>query len=98
MNVYDELTGELLTSVDLKNGTIYTKKRFVSHHDEVPENFTYEVMPGTEELNDGKGLRGKVIITPYQAAYDEYEDVLVYRQNGIKTESEMENDSTKEGG
>lgn len=78
MNIYDELTGELLTNPDLTKGYLYPQKRFVRHVGEVPENFTYEIMPGTEELNGGKGLYGKVVITPYKKGYDEYEDCLVY--------------------
>ena len=78
MNIYDEITGEILTNPDLTKGYLYPQKRFVRHHDEVPENYTLKVMPDTEELNDGQGLQGKVILTPYQAAYDEYEDCLIY--------------------
>lgn len=87
MNIYDEITGEILTNPDLTKGYLYPQKRFVCHHDEVPENYTLKVMPGTEELNDGQGLQGKVILTPYQAAYDEYEDCLIYHAFTVEEKS-----------
>lgn len=94
MNIYDEVTGELLTNPDMTKGYLYPQKRFVAHHDEVKENYTYEIMPGTEELNGGEGLRGKVIITPYQPAYDEYEDCMFYHSFVTKTGYESDEPPT----
>ena len=50
----------------------------MAHHDAVEEVSHLEVMPGTEDMNGGKGLRAKVIDVPAQEAGDEYEDCLYY--------------------
>ena len=78
MNVYDETTGELLVEPDLEAGYTYPGKHFVAHHEAVEEVSHMAVMPGTEHLNGGAGLRGKIVDTPAQDAWDEYEDCLLY--------------------
>lgn len=78
MNIYHEETMELLENPDLDLGRTYPGSRFVAHHDAVEEQSHLEVMPGTEAMNGGKGLRGKVIDVPAKAAWDEYEDCLLY--------------------
>lgn len=78
MNVYDETTGELLAEPDLEVGYTYPGKHFVAHHEAVEEVSHMAVMPGTEHLNGGAGLRGKIVDTPAQDAWDEYEDCLLY--------------------
>lgn len=87
MNVYDETTGELLAEPDLSAGYTYASQRLVAHHEAVEEQFHFAVMPGTESMNNGKGLKGKVIDTPEQDAYDEYEDCLLYHKY---TDDELE--------
>ena len=87
MNTYDETTFELIESPDLELGYTYPGRRFVAHHDAVEEQSHLEVMPGTEAMNGGKGLRGKVIDVPAQEAWDEYEDCLLYHPY---TEEELE--------
>ena len=78
MNIYHEKTMELLSNPDLEIGSTYPGRHFVAHHEAVAEVSHLEVMPGTELLNGGKGLRGKVVDVPAQDAWDEYEDCLLY--------------------
>lgn len=79
MNIYDELTDELIEGdPDLSLGYTYPGRRFLAHHEAVEEVSHLEVMPGTEAMNGGKGLRGKVVDVPATAAWDEYEDCLYY--------------------
>lgn len=78
MNVYHEETLELLENPDPELGRTYPAQRFVAHHEAVQEQSHLEVMPGTEAMNGGKGLRGKVVDVPAQPAWDEYEDCLYY--------------------
>lgn len=78
MNVYHEETMELLPDPDLDLGRTYPGRRFVAHHEAVEEQSHLEVMPGTEAMNGGLGLRGKVVDVPAKAAWDEYEDCLYY--------------------
>lgn len=79
MNVYHWETLELIQSPDLSFGYTYPGRRFVAHHEAVEEQYHYEVMPKTESMRDGKGLRTKVIDVPAREAWDEYEDCLYYR-------------------
>lgn len=78
MNVYSKVTGELIDSPDFEKGYTEPGRKLVAHHDAVEEVSHYDVMPGTEHMNGGKGLRGKIIDVPAQPAYDEYEDCLYY--------------------
>lgn len=78
MNVYHETTMELLRDPDMSLGYTYQGTKLVAHHDAVEEISHYEVMQGTEDMNNGKGLQGKVIDTPRQEAWDEYEDCSYY--------------------
>nr|DAE23926.1 MAG TPA: hypothetical protein [Myoviridae sp. ctool15] len=78
MNIYHETTLERLENPDLTLGRTYPARRFVAHHDAVAEVSHLEVMPGTEAMNGGKGLRGMVIDVPAKDAWDEYEDCLYY--------------------
>ena len=79
MNIYHEETLELIPSPDLSIGYTYPGRRFVAHHEAVEEQYHYEVMPKTESMRDGKGLRTKVIDVPAREAWDEYEECLYYR-------------------
>ena len=76
--MYDETTGELLAEPDLEAGYTYPGKHFVAHHEAVGEVSHLDVMPGTESMNGGKGLRGKVVDVSAKDAWDEYEDCLLY--------------------
>lgn len=87
MNVYHEETMELLPDPDLTLGRTYPGRRFVAHHETVEEVSHLEVMPGTEAMNGGAGLRGKVVDVAAQEAWDEYEDCLLYHPY---TEEELE--------
>lgn len=78
MNTYDEKTNELLVQPDLSVGYTYPGTHFVAHHDATEEKFHWEVMKGTENFNNGKGWRGKVVDEPAKEAWDEYEDCLIY--------------------
>ena len=78
LKIYDESTHELLESPSLVLGYTYPGRMFVAHHEAVEEVSHLEVMPGTEAMNGGKGLRGKVVDVPATAAWDEYEDCLYY--------------------
>ena len=80
MKTYDEITFEEVLDPDLSVGYIYPGRRFVAHHDAVEEQSHFEVLPGTEALNGGKGLRGKVVDVPAKAAWDEYEDCMLYHR------------------
>ena len=78
MNIYDKETGELIESPDLENGYTEPGKKFVAHHEAEEEKWDYQILPGTSKMNEGKGLKGLVLISPAKAAYDEYEDCLFY--------------------
>lgn len=78
MKIYDEVTLKEMDSYDPDLGRIYETRRFVAHHDAVEPAYDYRIMPGTEEMNDGKGLKERYVVTPGQAAYDEYEDCYFY--------------------
>lgn len=78
MAVYDESLENIIETPDLDKGRIETRKKFVKHHDEQKREVKYEVMEGTVTESNPSGLRREIEITPYRAAYDEYEDVNVY--------------------
>lgn len=78
MKIYDEVTLKEMDSYDPDLGRIYETRRFVAHHDAVEPVYDYHIMPGTEEMNGGKGLKERYVVTPGQAAYDEYEDFYFY--------------------
>lgn len=75
--IYNSDLTEILTDPDLTLGRLEPAKRLVAHHDAVPYQVQYEVMPGTITDDCPDGLRQE-IITPAQDAYDEYEDVQRY--------------------
>lgn len=77
MNIYNGDLTEILTDPDLTLGRLEPAKRLVAHHDAVPYQVQYEVMPGTITDDCPDGLR-REIITPAQAAWDEYEEVQRY--------------------
>ena len=77
MNIYNSDLTEVLTDPDLTLGRLEPAKRPVAHHDAVPYQVQYEVMPGTITDDCPDGLR-REIITPAQDAGDEYEDVQRY--------------------
>lgn len=60
MKTLDE-KGNIITAFDLTKGYVYNSKIKSGEHE--------EILPGTEKMNDGKGL--KTIIT-------DYEDVQIY--------------------
>lgn len=78
MKTYDEKTWEEIEEPDLSAGYTYAGQRFVMHHEAQAEQSHLEIMPGTEAMNGGQGLRGKVVDVPAQDAWDEYEDCLLY--------------------
>lgn len=75
--IYNSDLTEILTDPDLTLGRLEPAKRLVAHHDAVPYQVQYEVMPGTITDDCPDGLRQE-IITPAQEAWDEYEDVQRY--------------------
>lgn len=78
MAIYDESLENIIENPDLDKGRIESRKKFVKHHDEQKREVKYEVMEGTITNSNPNGLRREIEITPYRAAYDEYEDVNVY--------------------
>lgn len=78
MKIYDELTHEEIQNPDLSLGYTYQAQRFVAHHEAVEEVSHLEVIPRTEGMNNGKGLRTKVIDVPAREAWDEYEECMYY--------------------
>lgn len=80
MNVYDELTKELLEEPDLKAGYTYPGRRLVAHHEAVNPVTKIDILPGTEHCNGGAGLRGTIVVTPGTPARDEYEDCQYYHR------------------
>lgn len=78
MAIYDESLENIIENPDLDKGRIESRKKFVKHHDEQKRKVKYEVMEGTITNSNPNGLRREIEITPYRAAYDEYEDVNVY--------------------
>lgn len=87
MKTYDESTFEEILEPDYTAGYVYPYRRYIGHHDAVEEQSHFEVMLGTETLNGGKGLRGKIVDVPASPAWDEYEDCLLYH---TYTEDELE--------
>lgn len=69
MCIYDELTGEKLTSPDLTVGYLYDGQRVARH---IPE--TRRVMDGTITPRRPQGLQERV------PAHDEYEDCQYYHK------------------
>lgn len=78
MTIYDETTGAALTAPDLEKGYLYPGQRFVARHPATEATTHLAVMPGTEHLNSGAGLRHIVVDEPARAAWDEYEDCQYY--------------------
>lgn len=78
MAIYDESLENIIENPDLDKGRIESRKKFVKHHDEQKREVKYEVMEGTITNSNPNGLRREIEITPYRAAYDEYENVNVY--------------------
>ena len=78
MKTYDEHTGAELSAPDLAAGYLYPGQRCIAHHKATEAATHLEVMPGTETLNGGKGLRRVVVDEPARPAWDEYEDVQYY--------------------
>lgn len=81
MNIYDELTDELIESEpDLTTGYIYKGKRISVHHDAVDPVIKIDILPGAESCNDGNGLRGPIEVSSRTSAWDEYEDCMYYHR------------------
>lgn len=80
MEIYDELTGTLLTDPDLSAGYLYSGQRVTVHHEAVPPVTEIGILPGTEHCNGGAGLRGSIVVTPGTPAWDEYEDCQYYHK------------------
>lgn len=78
MKIYDEALENVLENPDLEKGYTKTARRFVEHHEATELVFHYEVMEGTVTEECPDGLRQEVVDTHARAAWDEYEDVLVY--------------------
>ncbi len=78
MKIYDEALENVLENPDLEKGYTKPVRRFVEHHEATELAFHYEVMEGTVTEECPDGLRQEVVDTPARAAWDEYEDVLVY--------------------
>lgn len=78
MKIYDETTGAELSAPDLEAGYLYAARRIVAHHEATEAVTHLEVMPGTESLNGGAGLRHVVVDTPARPEWDEYEDCQYY--------------------
>lgn len=89
MNIYDKITGELLESPDMSVGYTEPGKKLVAHHEAEEEKWDYQILPGTSEMNGGKGLKGLVLVSPAKPAYDEYEDCLYYSKY---TEEDIQNE------
>ena len=89
MNIYDKITGELLESPDMSVGYTEPGKKLVAHHEAEEEKWDYQILPGTSEMNGGKGLKGLVLVSPAKPAYDEYEDCLYYSKY---TEADIQNE------
>lgn len=80
MKIYDEITLEELDSPDMNKGYIYPSKRLVASHPAQEKVFHMEVMPGTEDMNDGKGLCTIVVDQEASEAWDEYEECFLYHE------------------
>lgn len=80
MNIYDELTGELLTDPDLSAGYLYSGQRVTVHHEAVAPVTEIGILPTTEHCNGGAGLRGPIVVTPGTPAWDEYEECQYYHK------------------
>lgn len=78
MEIYDESLENLIENPDLEKGYLVTVSRVSKHHDEQKQVVKYEIMEGTITEDHPDGLRREVIVTPYRAAYDEYETVQKY--------------------
>lgn len=92
LKVYDETTGEILEGpFDYSKGKLYESFRFIAHHEAQEEISHEEIMPGTEHMNDGKGLSTIVIDQPAKEAWDEYARCLIWH---TFTEEELKPDSS----
>lgn len=77
--IYHDESGNVITNPDMTKGKIVSESQVViAHHDAVEEVSHMEVMPGTESMNQGKGLQHKVIDTPASDAWDEYDTLAIY--------------------
>lgn len=77
MRIYDAALEHELQNPDLTRGKLESARRVTVHHDAVPASVRREVMADTITADCPNGLRQE-IITPAQAAYDEYEEVQRY--------------------
>lgn len=92
MNVYDDITKEIIDAPDLTSGYLYDGKYLVAHHEAVDPVTRIDILPGTEHCNNGKGLRGVIIVSPGSDAWDEYEDCQYYHkytEDDIEKEKEI---------
>lgn len=87
--IYDEKTGAELSSPDLENGYTYSGRRLKEHHPAQNEVTHREILPGTEQLNGGKGLSHIVIDQPAKDAWDEYENCYYYHAYTDEEKSQM---------
>lgn len=97
MNIYDELTDELIEDEpDLTTGYIYKGKRISVHHDAVDPVIKIDILPGAESCNDGNGLRGPIEVSPGTPAWDEYEDCMYYHKYTSEEVEEKRGQKLKE--
>ena len=81
MRVFNETKTVELTEYDLNKGYLKDDKIFVAHHEAVEgvaEEWHYETI--REYSNGGKEVKKVIDVpaVPYQAEYDEYEDIQVF--------------------
>ena len=73
--------GEVLTAPDLTLGYLQPERRLLCHHEAVPEQAMQFHLEEVESFPNGGKIVERIIDTPHrdaQAAWDEYEEVLVY--------------------
>lgn len=84
MKTYDEITLEEILEPDLTAGYTYESRRLVAHHDAVEAKYDIRVMKDTD------GLRERYLVSPAKAAWDEYEDCMLYHAyNDSDVQEEM---------
>lgn len=80
MNTYDENTLEFIENPDLEAGCVYRGRKFVAHHPSIEEVYHTEDLAGTSEMNEGRGLKYKVVDIPAKKAWDEFEECYLYHR------------------
>ena len=98
MKIIDEM-GNPIQTADPATGRLVQERRFVAHHEARPEQQEQSHHEVTERFANGGQLVQKVIDVPYQAAqkaWDEYEDVLVYRPFTQAEVAQMQIEQLKE--